>query len=111
MGDDQASQLGVQPERVRQVAIFTAVVLTAAAVAAAGPIAFIALAAPQIAHRLTGAARVQVVSAALMGAALLLAADLLSVHLPVKIAMPVGLTTGLLGGIYLLWLLSRARDI
>lgn len=111
MGDDQASQLGVQPERVRQVAILTAVVLTAAAVAAAGPIAFIALAAPQIAHRLTGAARVQVVSAALMGAALLLAADLLSVHLPVKIAMPVGLTTGLLGGIYLLWLLSRARDI
>ena len=81
------------------------------AVAAAGPIAFIALSAPQIARRLTQAPRVQVVTSALVGAGLLLAADLISIHLPVKIAMPVGLTTGLLGGIYLLWLLTRTRAV
>lgn len=111
MGDDQATQLGARPERIRQVAMFASVVLTAAAVATAGPIAFVALASPQIAARLTRAARVQVVSSAFTGAALLLAADLVSIHLPVTIAMPVGLTTGLLGGIYLLWLLTRTRSI
>ena len=111
MGDDLATQLGVRPERIRQVAMFTSVILTAAAVAAAGPIAFIALSAPQIARRLTRAPRVQVVTSALVGAGLLLAADLISIHLPVKIAMPVGLTTGLLGGIYLLWLLTRSRAV
>ncbi|MFT0848434.1 iron chelate uptake ABC transporter family permease subunit [Actinomycetaceae bacterium L2_0104] len=111
MGDDLSSQLGVTPERVRQIAMFASVILTAAAVAASGPIAFIALSAPQIAKRLTRAARVQVVSSAFVGAVLLLAADLISVHLPVKIAMPVGLTTGLLGGIYLLWLLTRTRAV
>ncbi|MFT3942781.1 MAG: iron chelate uptake ABC transporter family permease subunit [Ancrocorticia sp.] len=111
MGDDLATQLGVHPEHIRQIAMFASVVLTAAAVAAAGPIAFIALSAPQIARRLTQAPRVQVVTSALVGAALLLAADLISIHLPVKIAMPVGLTTGLLGGIYLLWLLTRTRAV
>ena len=111
MGDDLATQLGVHPERIRQIAMFASVVLTAAAVAAAGPIAFIALSAPQIARRLTQAPRVQVVTSALVGAGLLLAADLISIHLPVKIAMPVGLTTGLLGGIYLLWLLTRTRAV
>lgn len=111
MGDDLSTQLGVAPERIRQIAMFASVVLTAAAVAASGPIAFIALSAPQIARRLTGAARVQVLSSALVGAVLLLIADLISVHLPVKIAMPVGLTTGLLGGVYLLWLLTRTRTV
>lgn len=109
MGDDQASQLGVSAERVRQFTMGAGVVLTAVAVAAAGPIAFIALAAPQLARRLTRTARVQVPTAALMGGTLLLAADLLSVHLPVNAALPVGLTTGLIGGCYLLWLLTRQR--
>lgn len=111
MGDDQATQLGSRPERIRQIAMFASVILTAAAVATAGPIAFVALASPQLAARLTQASRVQVVTSALTGATLLLASDLLSVNLPVNIAMPVGLTTGLLGGLYLLWLLTRTRGI
>ena len=50
--------------------------LTAVATAAAGPIAFVALAAPQIARRLTRAAGPGLVSAALMGALLLVVSDL-----------------------------------
>ncbi|MGO2633070.1 MAG: FecCD family ABC transporter permease [Galactobacter sp.] len=111
MGDDQAHQLGVRPERVRQVTMLAGVVLTAAAVAAAGPIAFVALAAPQLTARFTRAARVQVVLSGLTGAALLVAADLLSILLPVRLAMPVGLTTGLLGGLYLMWLLTRTKTV
>lgn len=47
-------------------------------------------------------------SSALMGALLLLSADVLSQRLPFNIMMPVGLMTGVIGGLYLLWLLTRA---
>ncbi len=56
--------------------VLVAVGMTAIATAAAGPIAFIALAGPQLARRLTRSAGVPLLSGALMGAVLLLAADL-----------------------------------
>lgn len=111
MGDDAARQLGVPVERMRLVAVMTAVALTATATAAAGPIAFIALAAPQLARRLVGSADLPLLSAAAMGAVLLLASDLLSQRLPFGVTMPIGLTTGLVGGLYLLWLLARSRKL
>ena len=52
MGDDAASSLGISVERYRFAGILLAVALTGAATAATGPIAFVALAAPQIARRL-----------------------------------------------------------
>ncbi|TBU98527.1 FecCD family ABC transporter permease [Stutzerimonas kirkiae] len=111
MGDAAASQLGVAVERTRLLMMLVAVGLTAVATAAAGPIAFIALAGPQLARRLTGAANVPLLAGALMGAVLLLAADLLSQRLPVAANLPIGLMTGLLGGFYLLWLLTRSRRV
>ena len=111
MGDDQAKQLGVNTERTRLITMIAGVALTSVAVAAAGPIVFIALAAPQIVRRLTGTARVQVISSALFGAVLLLAADMTSRNLPTNFAVPVGLTTGVLGGVYLLWILTRQRAV
>ncbi len=106
MGDDAARQLGAPVERTRLTMMLTAVWLTALATAGAGPIAFIALAAPQVARRLCASASVPLVSGALTGAMLLLAADFLGQNLPFNVNMPIGLTTGLLGGIYLLWLLQ-----
>ncbi|HCF0327794.1 TPA: iron chelate uptake ABC transporter family permease subunit, partial [Pseudomonas aeruginosa] len=50
-------------------------------------------------------------SGALMGAVLLLAADLLGQRLAYVANLPIGLMTGLLGGFYLLWLLLRSRRI
>lgn len=111
MGDDAASQLGLKVERARLIMVLAAVWLTAIATAAAGPIAFIALAGPQIARRLTANSGVPILSGALTGAALLLAADLISQRLPFNLNMPIGLTTGLLGGLYLLWLLMRSRTV
>nr|WP_245432902.1 iron chelate uptake ABC transporter family permease subunit [Mesorhizobium loti] len=111
MGDDIASQLGVVPERTRLTMVMAAVGLTAIATAAAGPIAFVALAGPQLARRLTSSPDLPLVSGALMGAVLLLLADLVSQRPPFQVNMPVGLTTGMLGGFYLLWLLTRKRTI
>ncbi|WP_262403676.1 iron chelate uptake ABC transporter family permease subunit [Actinomadura sp. CNU-125] len=67
---------------------------------------FVALAAPQLARRLTRRAGAQLFPAALTGAALLAISDLISLHLPV--AIPVGVVTGVLGGVYLAWLLSTS---
>lgn len=111
MGDDMARQLGVAVERARLTMVMAAVGLTAIATAAAGPIAFVALAGPQIAKRLTASPGVPLLSGALMGSILLLLADLVSQRIPFQVNMPVGLTTGLLGGFYLLWLLTRKRTI
>ncbi|MGJ0204276.1 iron chelate uptake ABC transporter family permease subunit [Leucobacter sp. gxy201] len=107
MGDDSAHGVGVQVERTRFVAVIVAVAAAAAATAATGPIAFIAFAAGQIARRLAPVPGVLIGLSALIGAALLAGADLLSQDLDVGLRTPVGLVTSVLGGLYLLWLLAR----
>jgi iron complex transport system permease protein len=109
MGDDAAHALGVRVERTRLIAVLAAVLLTAAATAAAGPIAFIALTAPQLARRLTRSPGVALAPAALMGAALLVVADWAAQRTFPSGQVPVGVATGVLGGGYLLWLLVTER--
>ncbi|WP_443034106.1 FecCD family ABC transporter permease [Streptomyces sp. CA2R106] len=109
MGDDAASALGVRVERVRLVTVLAAVLLTASATAAAGPISFVALTAPQLARRLTRSPGVALVPSALMGATLLVAADWAAQRAFGTGEVPVGVATGVLGGGYLLWLLVSER--
>jgi iron complex transport system permease protein len=109
MGDDAARALGVRVERVRLVTVLAAVLLTAAATAAAGPIAFVALTAPQLARRLTRTPGVSLIPSALMGAVLLVLADLAAQRAFGAGQVPVGVATGVLGGGYLLWLLIEER--
>lgn len=109
MGDDTARALGVHVERTRLTVVLAAVLLTASATAAAGPIAFIALTAPQLARRLTRSPGVALLPSALMGAALLVAADWAAQRAFGSGQVPVGVATGVLGGGYLLWLLITER--
>jgi iron complex transport system permease protein len=110
MGDDAAGALGIRPERVRLAYFGIGVLLIAIAAAAAGPISFVALAAPQLARRLTGAPGVGLVSAAAMGAFLLLASDLIALRIFAPAELPVGAVTVTLGGLYLVYLLvTQAR--
>ncbi len=112
MGDEIASQLGIQVERSRFLMMFYAVLLAALATGAAGPIAFIALAAPQlVAYLLPGQAGRSILCSALMGACLLVSTDLISQLLPTKITLPIGRMTGVIGGLYLIWLLGRLKRI
>ncbi|OAT50250.1 permease component of an ABC superfamily enterobactin transporter [Proteus hauseri ATCC 700826] len=111
MGDDMAQQLGVNVGRVRWIMIFSAVILASLATACAGPIAFVALAAPQLVIRLSHSGKLPIMGSALMGSLLLLLADVLSQSLPFNVMMPVGLMTGVIGGLYLLWLLTRTYKI
>ncbi|WP_369395074.1 FecCD family ABC transporter permease [Streptomyces sp. CG1] len=109
MGDDVANALGVRVQRVRLVLMVSAVLLTAAPTAAAGPVSFVALTAPQLARRLTGSPGPNLVPSLCMGAALLVAADWASQRAFGADQLPVGVVTGVLGGGYLLWLLVTER--
>ncbi|MFF7578945.1 iron chelate uptake ABC transporter family permease subunit [Streptomyces sp. NBC_01707] len=109
MGDDAAYALGVRVERTRLLLMGCAVMLVAVATAAAGPITFVSLSAPQLARRLTRSPGPNLAPAALMGAALLLVADWIAMDAFGDRQLPVGVVTGVLGGCYLLWLLVSER--
>ena len=111
MGDDTARQLGVRVEAVRLTMVLCAVALAGLATGAAGPVAFIALAAPQLVVRLLPSGRLPVIGAAAMGALLMVVTDLLSRLFPLEVMLPIGRMTGVIGGIYLIWLLGRVRGI
>jgi iron complex transport system permease protein len=104
LGEEIAALQGVSVARSRGVLLGVALLLAALATAAAGPVAFVALAAPQLAARLTRSAGPGLLPAAAMGALLLLASDQLAQRLPDP--LPVGVVTGAVGGTYLVWLLS-----
>lgn len=108
MGDDAATALGVRVARSRAVLAASSVLLTAGAVAVAGPIGFVALVAPALAVRVTRSVGVTLVPSALMGALLLLTADQLAQRLPATLQLPVGVFTAAAGAPYLLWLVWRA---
>lgn len=109
MGEDTAYALGVPVERVRLALLTCAVLLAAFAAAAAGPIAFVALTAPQLARRLTRAPGPNLAPALCMGAALVVSADWIAGRAFTGHQLPVGVVTGVLGGGYLVWLLATER--
>lgn len=107
-GDDAAAALGVPAERTRVVVILAAVALVAFATAAAGPIAFVAFLAGPIAARIVGPGTSLMLPAALVGAVLVLGADLVGQY-ALGSRYPVGVITGVLGAPYLIYLLIRTN--
>ena len=109
LGDDAAASQGVRVSPVRLGLVVVGVALTATVTAAAGPIAFISLVAPQIARRLARTPGITLAPAAFVGALLCLAADYVAQHIA-PTPLPVGIITVMLGGGYLGWLLfTEAR--
>lgn len=110
LGDDAASALGVRVELTRLVVIVAAVGLIAFATAATGPIAFVAFLAGPIAARLVGPGGSLLVPAALVGALLVLVADLCGQY-AFGHRYPVGVVTGVLGAPYLVYLIIRTNRV
>lgn len=105
LGADAAAGLGVGPHRT-DVLLLVGVLLTAVAVAAAGPVSFVAFMAGPIARALLGG-RHSLLAGALVGALLVLLADYTAAYLVPDVVLPVGVVTGAVGGPFLLWLLAR----
>ena len=107
LGGELAVTTGVRWDRLRLQLVLIGVGCTATVTAVAGPIAFIALAAPQIGRRLSRAPGVALLPAALTGAVLLSGADLAAQMLLAPVALPVGVVSTVIGGCYLIWLLTK----
>ncbi|MBE1491680.1 FecCD family ABC transporter permease [Plantactinospora soyae] len=112
LGDDVARGLGHHVGLVRLAGGGAAVLLVGAAVAGAGPIAFIGLAVPHLARALVGADhRWTLVVAALLGPVLLLSADIVGRLVVPPGEVPAGIVTALLGAPLLVVLIRRARVV
>ncbi|MFI8594482.1 FecCD family ABC transporter permease [Microbacterium sp. NPDC078428] len=108
LGDDSAASLGVRTDRTRLLMILAAVILLAFATAASGPIAFVAFMAGPIAARLVGPGGSLLLPSALVGALLVLLADLVG-QFAFGTRYPVGVITGVLGAPFLIYLLIRTN--
>lgn len=119
LGDDTAAVLGLPVRRTRAIATVASVLLTAASVTLAGPIAFVGLCAPAIARMLAGvfpALRRHAVllpAAGLVGAIIVVLADALMRQVlgPDRaISIPTGITTTFLGAVVMILIARQMRD-
>jgi iron complex transport system permease protein len=106
LGEQSAITLGIRTDITRLLLILSAVFLIAFATAVTGPVAFVAFLAGPIAAKLVGIGAPNEVPSGLVGAILVLAADLIG-QFAFGIRLPVGIITGILGAPYLLYLLIR----
>lgn len=110
LGDETAAALGTRVEPVRALLLVVGAGLAAVAVAASGPVGFVALMVPHVARMLLGplSGGVLVVSG-LLGAVLVLGSDMIAQHALSPISLPVGVVTAAVGAPYFLWLLYRSN--
>ncbi|MCL2803354.1 MAG: iron ABC transporter permease [Micrococcales bacterium] len=110
LGEKDARHLGVDVERLRLGGIVLVGVLTGAAVAFCGVIAFVGLVVPHLVRLVTGPGhRWLIPASALGGAVMLMAADLIARTAMAYAELPIGMLTALVGGPFFFWLLRRTR--
>jgi iron complex transport system permease protein len=111
LGDMSATSLGVNVTQARTLLLFAAILLTSTAVAVVGGITFLGLIAPHIARRIVGSdARRLFPFSMILGAIILLAADILSQILFQPTTLPVGAILAVLGAPFFLYLVWRSHS-
>lgn len=108
LGDDVARSLGTSLRTTQVATAAVAALIAATAVAAAGPVQFVALVAPQVALRLTGRSEIPLLASAATGAALVTLADVVG-RTVTSFEIPVGLITAAVGAPFLIYLLLRRK--
>ncbi|HEX2035529.1 MAG TPA: iron ABC transporter permease [Chloroflexota bacterium] len=110
LGDPAAAGLGLTVERTRALVLALGVALAAAAVATVGTVGFVGLVAPHTARFLAGAQHRRLLPlAAILGATLLVLADVIGRVVIAPKELPAGLVVALIGTPYFLWLLWTRR--
>ncbi|XUZ97571.1 FecCD family ABC transporter permease [Streptomyces araujoniae] len=110
LGDEAGRALGVAPGRVRLLGTLATVLLSGAATAAIGPVGFVGLVAPHVGRLLTGPDHRRLMPyAVLVGAGLLLVADIVGRVIARPAEIQVGIVTAFVGAPVLIWLIGRNR--
>ncbi len=111
LGEAEAGHLGFDTQRLKRVLVLLVSGAVGAAVAVSGIIGFVGLVVPHLLRLIVGPDhRWLLPGSALLGAALMLSADLLARTLVVPAELPIGIITALLGGPFFIWLLVRRRQ-
>jgi iron complex transport system permease protein len=111
IGDETAATLGIPVAKFRLAVFVVGALITGVMVAFSGIIGFVGLMVPHIARILVGGDYTRVLPAsALIGAIFLLWADIAARTVMAPEDMPIGIVTGLIGGIFFVWLLGRRSD-
>lgn len=111
-GDETALTLGISPDRLRILLLLITCLLVGAIVAMAGSIGFIGLVIPHLARRFVGGKhRLMLPISALMGAILLIWADIAARTLLAPQEIPIGIITALIGAPFLLILVRRMHSL
>ncbi len=112
LGEAPAAHLGIPVQRMKNISILSVAAAVGAAVAASGGIGFIGIVVPHLLRLLIGPDhRFLLPNAALLGAVLLLAADMISRTIIAPAELPIGIVTATLGGPFFLWILLRNRSL
>jgi iron complex transport system permease protein len=110
LGQDVAASLGVDPRRLRREVVLLSAVAVGACVSVCGAVGFVGLIAPVIARKWTrGHPGQALLPAALLGALVLTAADLLTRFAPLGRTIPLGVVTAAIGTPIFLWALLHMR--
>ncbi|WP_129707286.1 FecCD family ABC transporter permease [Priestia megaterium] len=112
LGENMATGLGEKVKWIRFFAGILVIMLAGASVAVAGPIGFVGLIVPHIARKLVGGDYQRILPfSALLGAILLVYADVLSRFIAYPFESPVGIVTALIGAPFFLYLARKGRNI
>jgi iron complex transport system permease protein len=108
IGDETASTLGIPVAKFRLSVFVVGALVTGVMVAFSGIIGFIGLMVPHIARMMVGGNYAKMLPAsALLGAVFLLWADIAARTIMAPEDMPIGIVTGMIGGVFFIWLLRR----
>ncbi len=112
LGEAAASHMGVDVQRTKNVAILAVAAAVGAAVAISGGIGFVGIVVPHLLRLAVGPDHRHLLrNAALLGAALLLVADIISRMIIAPAELPIGIIMAVIGGPFFLWILLRRRGI
>jgi iron complex transport system permease protein len=108
-GEDEARTLGVQVGQARRWSVVWVAVLTSAAIAVGGNVAFVGLVVPHVLRPMVGMRHRRLIpAAALLGGTFLVSCDVFARIVPSRSELPLGVVTGIIGAPTFLFLLARS---
>ena len=112
LGEPVAMHMGFPVQRMKNLAIFSVAAATGAAVAASGGIGFVGIVVPHLLRLASGPDHVRLLpNTALLGAALLVLADMIARSIVAPAELPIGIITAIVGGPFFLWILLKRRVV
>lgn len=112
LGEATAAHIGIDVQQMKSLAIFAVAGATGAAVAVSGGIGFVGIVVPHLIRLFSGPDhRALLINSGLLGATLLIGADMIARVIVAPAELPIGIVTAVIGGPVFLWILLKRRSM